>query len=767
MLKSIRAKLQLMLLLLIIIVSLMLVNYLMNQAVVKWDHTYAEVMGISNQFANSITEESAALQDSKKFLNVKNSYKALHASCLNCHDSNPGDILLTRNELLDKLHDNQLAGIASRQTINKILNDLIKSVRYIHEHHIATLKNFLMRNQLRENAYQSNEFQGKSSTQSAPELDIIQQTVAIQNCLAYLYRVFYILKDSQTPLALQTNFSNSLSSFYNAVNTFESYSLDAQDGLLVEELIDSGRTFEKSFTELIWLKDNERKIFLQLDNNRKDITDTISLVQVIVQTNRDKINSSLTLLEYSSFFFITLLMLLIIRQGKIIINSINHLAKETEKIKKDYTYRIPENPDSENEFNGLSQALNSMAENLDERIKKLNKEIQLRTQAEKEKAATEIYLQRAEQKAAIGTLAAGIAHDFNNLLTAILGNITLAIYSLPPEDKTYEALIAAEKASKRAHKLTTQLLTFSKGGAPVKETAPISEVIRESADFILHGSNVVCSINIPNNLWLVKIDKGQIGQVIKNLTINADQAMPTGGTITIACRNYIEEKDTSVLGKGRYVQVSVQDQGRGIDAENLSRVFDPYFTTKETGSVKGSGLGLAIVYSIIARHDGYISVQSESQIGSTFTFYLPAENEMQMPKQQTSGEILMGKGKILIMDDEVMIQTMMQQSLNSLGYEIETADNGKQALEKYDAAAKKKIPFDLVIMDLTIPGGMGGKETAIKILSLYPDATLLVSSGYADDPVMVNPSRYGFKAALKKPYALKDLSQMLHKFIKH
>lgn len=765
MLKSIRAKLHLMLLLLIIIVALMLLNYLMNQSVVRWEHTYAEVIRTNNHFAENVAEEIVVFKDSKKFFKLKNSYKALYESCLNCHDSNPGGIFLTRNNLLDELRSNQFAGVAHRQKVNKNLNELIESVRYIHEHHIATLKNFLTRNQLRENAYQANGVQRKSSARSAPELDIIQQTVAIQHSLANIIRIFYILKDTNTPVNLHGDFSENISLFYKAVNTFESYSLDAQDGLLVEELLDSGRTFENSFAKLVQLKDIERKLFIQLNDNQKEITAILSRVRGKVKNNRDKIDFYLTILEYSSFLFITLLMLLIIRQGKTIINSINRLVTETGKIKKDYTYRIPENLESENEFKILSKALNSMAENLDERIRKLNEEIQLRTLAEKEKAETEINLQRSEQMAAIGTLAGGIAHDFNNLLTAILGNISLATYFLSPDNKIYDALIAAEKASKRAHKLTTQLLTFSKGGAPVKETAPISEVIRESACFILHGSNVDCSIYIPDDLWLVKIDKGQIGQVIQNLTINADQAMVSGGTITIICRNYTEAKDTSVLLKGRYVQVSVQDQGEGIDVINLSKVFDPYFTTKETGSVKGSGLGLAIVHSIIARHGGYITVQSESQVGSTFIFYLPAENEEHMLQQQTSGEILMGKGKILIMDDEVMIQTMMQQSLNSLGYEVETANNGEQALVMYDEAAKNKIPFDLVIMDLTIPGGMGGKETAIKILSLYPDATLLVSSGYADDPVMVNPSQYGFKGALKKPYALKNLSHLLNKFI--
>jgi signal transduction histidine kinase len=232
-----------------------------------------------------------------------------------------------------------------------------------------------------------------------------------------------------------------------------------------------------------------------------------------------------------------------------------------------------------------------MAEDLNKRIRKLNQETRLRIQAEKEKTETEIKLQRTIQMEAIGTLAGGIAHDFNNLLTAILGNINLATYSISPDHEIYDKLVQAEKAAKRAHKLTKQLLTFSKGGAPIKETAPINEVIRESAFFVLHGSNVDCSIDIPDDLWLIKIDKGHIGQVIHNLTLNADHSMPEGRTISITCRNHTERRNSPSLKKGCYVRVDVQDQGQGIKEEDLSHIFDPYFTTKKRGASRGVAWG--------------------------------------------------------------------------------------------------------------------------------------------------------------------------------
>lgn len=766
MLQSIRAKLQLMLFLLSIIILLTFLNFFMNQTVVQLGHDYVEVIAINNHFADNLADELNSLGNPAKFSDLQNSYIELYQSCLNCHASNPGGILLTRNDILGKLHSNQLAGIQLRQAVNDRLDELTRSVRYIHEHHIATLKNFQGHNQLREDPYPADTVQRKNSAKSAPELDIIQQTVAFQHSLADIIRNFYVLKDSHTPLRLQNEFLNNISRFYTAVNTFESYSLDAQDGLLVEELLDSGRTFENSFSELVQLEETERKLFLQLYDNQRKILNVVSDVTGVVQNKRDRVHNQLIVVEYASFLFIAFLILMIVRQGKAIIRSINHLTTETGKIKNDYGYRIPENPDLVEEFRILSNALNSMAENLNERITKLNDETQLRVRAEKEKTDTEIKLRRAKQMEAIGTLAGGIAHDFNNLLTAILGNLNLATHSLSPDHAIYDQLVQAEKASKRAHKLTNQLLTFSKGGAPITKTAPIGEIIRESAFFVLHGSNVDCSIDIPDDLWLVKIDKEQIGQVIQNLTLNADHSMPQGGTINISCCNHTEEKNSPTLQKGHYVRVEVRDHGQGIKNENISHIFDPYFTTKEKGSIKGSGLGLAIVHSIISRHGGYITVSSQEGIGTTFTFFLPAIiDEISIPQPQISGDILSGEGKILVMDDESMILAVMEHSLPSLGYEVETADSGEQAIKMYDKAAENETPFKCVIMDLTIPGGMGGKEAAENILKKYPDAQLLVSSGYADDPIMTNPSEYGFKAALKKPYDLRALSQILHNLL--
>ena len=769
MLIGLRAKLRLLLFLLALIIPLMLLNYYMNQATGKLDKTYGAIAKVNEQFVNNIAGELSAIGDLHKFTQLEKDYQTLYASCRQCHMSDSGATVKKRSQLLRQLHQNQVVGVSLRRTLNKNLDQLSNSVRYIHEYHVVALKNFLSRNLIKEDAYPDDDAsttKTKHSTVSAPELDIIQETFSIQRTLADIMRNFYILKDSQNPAALQNDFSRNMSLFYTAVNTFESYSLDAQDGLLAEELLNFGRKFECSFSKLIHSEELERKLLVQLENNQQKITRTISSVSQSIQKKRAQLKKYLHTIAYISIFFTTLLIIFIIRQGKITIKTINHFVAETAKIKKDYTYRIPDNTGVEDEFMILARALNSMAQNLSERIQTLNKEVKLRTLAEKKRAETEINLQRAEQRSAIGTLAGGIAHDFNNLLTAILGNINIATYSLSPDNPVYSNLRDAEKASRRAHKLTDQLLTFSKGGGPVKETAPIDEVIRESAFFVLHGSNVDCKIDIPDNLWLVTMDKGQIGQVIQNLTLNADQAMPEGGTITIRCKNYTADSDSPILTAGKYVQVRIQDQGKGIREQDLPKIFNPYFSTKEKGTTKGSGLGLAIVYSIISRHNGHIQVKPGKECGTVFTFFLPASDTVCIEKQEKNiGDIILGEGKILVMDDELMILEMMKYSLPSLGYTVETADSGKQALRMYERAIKQNAPFSLVIMDLTIPGGMGGKETAEKLLADHPDAILLVSSGYSDNPVMMDPEKYGFKAALQKPYDLRKLSHLLHKLI--
>lgn len=375
-----------------------------------------------------------------------------------------------------------------------------------------------------------------------------------------------------------------------------------------------------------------------------------------------------------------------------------------------------------------------------------------------EKRRIEQELMKADKLNSLGILAGGIAHDFNNILTAILGNIILAKEFTRPGEKIYERLIEAEKASLRAKGLAQQLLTFSSGGAPIKKTMFISELLKESALFALSGSNVQCEFSISNNLWAVEIDEGQINQVINNLIINAIQSMPEGGRIKLTAENVTVSEGEK---KGRYVKISIVDQGIGIPKEHLPKIFEPYFTTKQ----KGSGLGLAIVYSIIKKHGGYIEVETELGVGTTFKVYLPASLKNVFMRKGLKEKIQTGKGKILVMDDEELVRKVVGEMLVFLGYEVEFAKEGIEAIELYKKAKAQGQPFDAIIMDLTIPKGMGGKETINKLLEIDPTVKAIVSSGYSTDPVMTEFTKYGFKGFIIKPFKIKELGEVLYRVI--
>ncbi len=364
--------------------------------------------------------------------------------------------------------------------------------------------------------------------------------------------------------------------------------------------------------------------------------------------------------------------------------------------------------------------------------------------------------QKIEKLESLGIFAGGLAHDFNNILTGIIGNISLAKMEVNPGEGIYDLLTEAENASQRARGLTQQLLTFSKGGAPIKELASMKELIEESAKFILSGSNVKCNFHIPDDLWQVEVDIDQMSQVINNLILNADQAMPEGGIITIKAENiHLNGDENLPLKNGNYIKIGIEDNGIGIPEKYLSQIFDPFFTTKQ----KGSGLGLSTVYSIIKRHNGYITAVSKQWLGTSFYIYLPAspQKRKRRNEKKESEFILEGNGKVLIMDDEQIIIDSASRMLKKSGFKVTGAKDGDTAIELYKEAIKRDNPFDIVILDLTIPGGKGGLETIEELKKIDPNVNAIVSSGYSNDAVLSNYKKYGFSAIIKKPYRYKDL----------
>jgi len=371
---------------------------------------------------------------------------------------------------------------------------------------------------------------------------------------------------------------------------------------------------------------------------------------------------------------------------------------------------------------------------------------------------------RTQKLESTGILAGGIAHDFNNILLGLLGNISLAKNELSPDENAYTLIQEAEKSLARANDLTNQLLTFAKGGDPIKSAITIDEIIKETAKFNLSGSNIKIIMENQEDLWQINADKGQISQVISNLIINARQAMPSGGQIKIKMENTaFSENEFSALNLDKYVKISISDQGIGIPNDHLEKIFDPYFTTKQ----KGSGLGLSIVHSIIIKHNGSIFVTSDMNKGTTFTFYLPATSSIQEEATQESAEqistqdIPMKPAKILLMDDDLLVRQVGEKMLTILGHSVELSVDGMDALEKYRLAIDQKVPFDAVIMDLTVPGGMGGLDSVKKILKINPEARVIVASGYSNDPVLSNFKEHGFVGVVTKPYTIEEIKKVI------
>jgi len=385
-----------------------------------------------------------------------------------------------------------------------------------------------------------------------------------------------------------------------------------------------------------------------------------------------------------------------------------------------------------------------------------------------EKRKMEEDLIRTQKLKSVGILAGGIAHDFNNLLTAFLGNISLARMYADRKDKVLKKLEEAEKACLAARRLTRQLLTFARGGEPVMQVLSLGDLVRDSVDFAVRGSNVGCELDLAADLWPVEGDGGQMDQVVNNLVVNAVQAMPRGGVVRMKGQNVrLPPAGENNVPGGEWVRISVIDEGAGIAREHLPQIFDPYFSTRDRGDQKGMGLGLTIAHSIVARHGGYLRVESPGTGGTAFHVYLPPYRRSEPEERRMREERVPEKLRVLLLDDEEMVRDIGGEMLQYLGCEVALAGDGAEAVELFREAREKNRPFHGVVMDLTIPGGMGGVEAVEKVLEIDPDAKVVVSSGYSNDPVMARYGEYGFAGRVAKPYRMDDLNRVLREVFRN
>ncbi len=364
----------------------------------------------------------------------------------------------------------------------------------------------------------------------------------------------------------------------------------------------------------------------------------------------------------------------------------------------------------------------------------------------------------------LGVLAGGIAHDFNNVLMAIKSNVSFARSLDIPGAERQEALADVEDAVRRGRDLTQQLLTFSRGGAPIKRDAPMGDLLADVTAFVLRGTGVRLELDVSPDLMSVAVDRSQMSQVIENLVVNAKQAMPDGGVLRItACNVDVDEEMGLHLPLGRYLRMSFEDEGPGIPASDFPRLFDPFFSTK----AGGTGLGLSIVHSVVRRHGGTVVVRSAASKGACFDVYLPAAAQASEAPLLPS-EPPRGSARILLMDDDPTVRRAMQRALSLMGYRVDLAVDGNEAVAAYERALAGPAPYALAILDLTVVGGTGGKEAAQKLRRVDPGAVIVVSSGYSDEGILADPHAHGFDACLPKPYDEQELAHVLRRvFSRH
>jgi C4-dicarboxylate-specific signal transduction histidine kinase/CheY-like chemotaxis protein len=761
-----------------------LVEGIMNREMEKL-HAF---LGYEKSFNQLIVEEGAALNNSSLYPQVIELYETLNSGLQKGGYSK--DALISRRNIYGHLYDNSRTIEQHLRRVRQLLSDLVASVRYIHEHHITYLKNLMRRGRTSQDYDMDSKF-SRSAVQAAPELDIIRMAVAIQNHLLDLLTIFNKVHFGDNPSNLKEAFQQKIQHFYDAVNTFEDYSLDAQDGLLVEELLINGRQFEDRFKQLIAGEIQTRTYFAQLEDNDAYMLAFFQTERAKIKTKLERRSGFIHLLQYTGSLFFVLLLALLVYLGRRIRREFQRTVFQTQRIQADIDYRISIHANDFSEFKVVYHAMNAMADTINKQVddleeakaqlsfkvkartanlehanQLLTREIEERKKGEKQRLDLENRLSQAKKMEAIGTLAGGVAHDLNNILSGILSYPDLILHAMPPDHDYRRPLEVIKKSGEKAAAIVQDLLTLARRGVNVSELIDLREIVEsylKSPEFIKLKERYKKVRFIHQFISEPTVIKGSpihLEKTVMNLITNALEAIVDKGTVTLSIENvYVDTliKGYETVKEGDYIKLTVADDGVGIAADDLERIFEPFFTKKKMGH-SGTGLGMAVVWGTVKDHNGYIDVTSAKGKGTTFSLYFPMSREVPaVEKAVVSLDAIQGQGQfILVVDDIAEQREIAAKILIHLGYRTVSVENGDEAVRFIRDNA-----VDLMILDMIMPPGMDGLDTYRQVLSIRPGTRAIIASGFSETKRVQEAQEIGGCLYVRKPYTIRKIAAVV------
>lgn len=764
-----------------------IVSIFANRIVAEADQRYHQILQVEKEFSSLIVEEKNCIKNLCAFESLGKRYDNLQQSVDMPGFERERQMILYRMELFEQLHDVQKDIARQHTRVRQLLPDLITSVRYIHEHHIGYFKNLLRRGHTTQDWDTGADFK-RSPVRAASELDIIRSAVTIQNNLLDIFAIFYKLLIGETPSSLTAQFQRDILVFYGSINIFEDYSLDAQDGLLVEELLITGRSFESSFTSLLDGEASIKRLSDALAANSDALFRHLEQANDEIDRNNSLLSKRLKYIHYLSFAIFMFLIVFLLVYSRKMIHAFRRTTRETQRIQNDLAHKIEIEKSDYMEFIIIFEALNAMAETIEGQIaalnqagselsrrvrertgeleeanRKLKKEIDDRITAEKKRIELESKLTRAQKMEAIGMLAGGVAHDLNNILSGLTSYPELLLLDIPENSSLRNPILTIKRSGEKAATIVQDLLTLARRGVAVTEILNLNEIIQaylSSPEFELlkhHHDEVAMVRQLDKRLLLIDGSPVHLLKTIMNLVANAYESMPDGGGVKIATT--IAYVDTPVSGygdvrPGEYAVLTISDNGVGISEEDIERIFEPFYTRKVMGR-SGSGLGMAVVWGTVKDHNGYIDVQSRVGQGTDMTIYLPLVPDAVTPEKDNGvglDAITGNLEKILIVDDVAEQREIASGILKKLGYQVRTADSGETAVEymtTHDA--------DLLVLDMVMAPGMDGLDTYKRILDDHPGQRAIITSGFSETSRVKAAKKLGVGGYVKKPYTIENL----------